>query len=141
MRAVVAIVAVAISGLVLGCGSYGSSSSSSSSSSTSSSTIHVAKAQGSVKAQPGQAFAISFKTEPGVGFDWALSSNQPHGVVTLRSAHSVAANPGTVGGSETRTFVLRANRAGSAVLRFDHSFRGKARGSRTVHVTVSAGGG
>jgi predicted secreted protein len=138
MRGLIAIAAIAISGVVVGCG-Y--SSSPSTTSSTTSSTVHVAKTQGSVTVRSGQSLAITFKTEPGVGFDWTLSSNRPRGVVTLRSSHSVAANPGALGGSETRTFIFRASRAGSAVLRFDHSFRGKPRGSRTVRVTVSGSGG
>jgi predicted secreted protein len=132
VKRVAAIAAIAATAALASCGS-------SSTSSTTSSTVRVGKAQGSVTAQPGQSLAVSFQTEPGVGFDWNLVSNRPQGVVTLHGDHSVPAKPGTIGGSETRTFTFRANRPGSAVLVFHHSYRGKPRGTRTVRVTVSSG--
>ena len=88
----------------------------------------------------GENLALTFDVQPGVGLEWSLTSNRPAGVLEHTGGKESANESGAIGGPATRTFLFHAEKPGSVVLRFHHSYRGKPRGNHAVHVAVSSSG-
>jgi predicted secreted protein len=122
------VAAIAIVVAATGCGSDSSSSSA---------TVRESGTASSVKMKEGENLALTFDVQPGVGFEWTLTSNRPGGFLEHTGGKESANESGAIGGPATRTFVFHAEKPGSAALRFHHSYRGKPRGDHTVRVTVS----
>jgi predicted secreted protein len=99
-------------------------------------TIRVADPNGTLDAHVGETLVITFRVQPGVGFGWSLTGNQPAAALTLKSDQFEADKPGFVGGPGNEVFRFNVVKTGTAVLTFHHAFRGQPLGNRRVVVAV-----
>ncbi|HEV7461904.1 MAG TPA: protease inhibitor I42 family protein [Solirubrobacteraceae bacterium] len=98
-------------------------------------TTTVRNPRGTVTVDHGRTLAVTFSTNPGIGFDWERGTPNPDpAVLRPRAASRTGADrPGA--GGEVR-YPFDARRAGTTAIGFVHFYRGKVVERRTLRVTV-----